>query len=268
MKTSFSTLGCPNWPLAEILSAARDLGYDAIELRGLGNDICLPASREFQSENADKVLSELRAKRLFISCISTECELQKDNPEIYSEVRAYIDFAKKFNTPCIRLLGDTNPWPGEAVDIARVSRNLKALVPYAQEAGVTLLIESNGVFSNTALLKSVLDDAASPFAAALWDINHPVRYGGESPAKTYENIGGYIRHVHVKDSKPENGKLAYKMLGYGDLPLKEAFSILKTNGYDGCISLEWTKRWNTELEEPGIVFSHFIYAVKNLWNEA
>lgn len=268
MKTSFSTLGCPNWPLAEILSTAKDLGYDGIELRGLGEDICLPNSRIFQSSNAENVKAELKRKGLYITCISTECELQKKNPEIIPQARAYIDLAEKFGSPYIRLLGDTNPWPGENVDAALVEKNLKSLIPYAEKAGVTLLIESNGVFSNTALLKELLDKIASPFAAALWDINHPVRYGSETPAETYGNIGTYVRHVHVKDSKPENGKLAYKMLGYGDLPLREAFSILKSNGYDGCISLEWTKRWNTELEEPGIVFSHFIYAVKKMWNEA
>ena len=28
--------------------------------------------------------------------------------------------------------------------------------------------------------------------------------------------------------------------------------------YDGTVSLEWVKRWNPDLEEPGIVFAHFM----------
>ena len=35
MKLAFSTLGCPGWMWRDILSAAADLGYDGIEMRGL-----------------------------------------------------------------------------------------------------------------------------------------------------------------------------------------------------------------------------------------
>ena len=33
MKLAFSTLGCPNWGVDEILEAARTNGYDGVELR-------------------------------------------------------------------------------------------------------------------------------------------------------------------------------------------------------------------------------------------
>lgn len=72
----------------------------------------------------------------------------------------------------------------------------------------------------------------------------------------------------IKDSIRENGVLHYKMVGYGDLPISDCFRMLKNNGYDGFISLEWTKRWNMELEDAGIVFSHFAYAVRRLWEKA
>ncbi|NLG53192.1 MAG: sugar phosphate isomerase/epimerase, partial [Clostridiales bacterium] len=38
--------------------------------------------------------------------------------------------------------------------------------------------------------------------------------------------------------------------------------------YNGYLSLEWTKRWDKELEDAGIVFSHFAYMARRLWNEA
>ena len=28
-------------------------------------------------------------------------------------------------------------------------------------------------------------------------------------------------------------------------------------GFDGFFSLEWVKRWNPDLQEPGIVFAHY-----------
>jgi fatty-acyl-CoA synthase len=98
--------------------------------------------------------------------------------------------------------------------------------------------------------------------AALWDIHHPYRYVGEKPSETVSNLGGYIRYVHVKDSVMENGKAMYKLMGYGDLPVKEMLSELRGMGYEGYVSLEWVKRWASNLEEAGIVFPHFARYMK------
>ena len=48
------------------------------------------------------------------------------------------------------------------------------------------------------------------------------------------------------------------MMGYGDVPVFDALKILKTASYSGFITLEWVKRWNKELQEPGIVFYHYV----------
>ena len=55
-----------------------------------------------------------------------------------------------------------------------------------------------------------------------------------------------------------NGKVSYRMMGYGDVPLKSVLKELGRIGYKGYLSLEWLKRWNPELQEPGIVFAHFV----------
>ena len=83
----------------------------------------------------------------------------------------------------------------------------------------------------------------------LWDINHPYRFNGESIETTLKNLGGRICYVHIKDSVVQNGVTKYKMLGYGDIPVKDALRGLK-------------KVWEPDLEEPGIVFSQFISTIK------
>ena len=55
----------------------------------------------------------------------------------------------------------------------------------------------------------------------------------------------------------QNGKLQYRMMGYGDVPVFDALKLLDENGYTGFVSLEWLKRWCPDLQEPGIVFAHF-----------
>lgn len=264
MKLSFSTLGCPKWSWSEILSAASDLGYDGIELRGLNNEMYMPGSDYFSDDKINSTVDRMKRLGLEIPCITSDCNLFLSDRDYVSETKEYIDLAKKTGAKYIRVLGDKAPEPGTGVNEELVKARLAELAPYAEEAGIGLLVESNGIYADTKKLRKLLDEIASPAVAALWDINHPFRYFGESPEETYKNIGKYIKHIHVKDSRIENGKTVYKMLGYGDLPIKEAVSVLKNNGYDGYISLEWTKRWNEELEDAGIVFSHFIYAAKKM----
>ncbi len=54
------------------------------------------------------------------------------------------------------------------------------------------------------------------------------------------------------------------VLREGDLPLAELASVLRDGGYDGWASLEWVKKWQSDLEEPGVVFPHFIGAAREI----
>ena len=262
MKFSFSTLGCPDWTWGEILSAAKDIGYDGIELRGILDDIFMPRLRIFTSDYIDKTVDQLGKYGLEVACIATECYLHRTDKDYIAMTKDYIALAKSLNCKYIRVLGDTDPQPGENVDKPLVLQRLQELAPFAQDAGVCLLVESNGVFADTKELKSLIEKVDSSSVRVLWDINHPIRNFGESVEQTFENIGKYVRHVHIKDSVVESGRLAIKMLGYGNLPVGRCIGILKDNGFDGYVSLEWTKRWNQELEDAAIVFEHFLNTIK------
>ncbi len=268
MKLCFSTVGCPSWSWSEILSVAKDLSLDGVELRGIGKNLYLPQNDLFSPENIDKVRADLTKSGLEVSCLTTEVLLHSRDLNYLASARMYIALAANLDVPYIRLLADTSPAPVGDIDEELVLSRLKTLAPIAQASGVTLLVETNGVYADTAKLARLIEAVDSPAVGVLWDIHHPYRYFGESPTVSYENIGKYTHHVHVKDSILDNGTLRYKMLGYGDLPIAECLSILKANNYDGYISLEWTKRWNQELEDAGIVFSHFAYAIKSMWNKA
>lgn len=136
-----------------------------------------------------------------------------------AEVRAYIEAAESIGTPYVRVLGDLNPAPDGDVDDEAVLAALRALLPYAEEKGVTLLVETNGVYSDTARLRALLDRAPSDNVGALWDVHHPYRFAGESPEKTVQNLGMYIKHVHIKDSAvTADGSVEYRLMGEGDLP--------------------------------------------------
>lgn len=259
MKLGFSTLGCPDFDWNDIYSMAKDLGFDGIEIRGLGKEIFAVKAKPFTESELPYTLKKLSELRLEIPCLSSGCclkfpEKAEDN---HKEIMQYIDLASKTGTKYVRILGDLKPEPEGEVDDQIVIAAIKRLVPLAEEKGVTLLVETNGVYADTARLCKLLEQIPSDSVGALWDMHHPYRYAGEKPGKTVQNLGAYIKYVHIKDSIMENGTVQYRMMGEGDLPIDEMMMALRSINYDGYVSLEWVKRWAADLDDAGIVFPNF-----------
>ena len=262
MKLSFSTLGCPDYGWTEIYTLAKDCGFHGIEMRGLGGDIFSVHASPFRPENLARTKAELKRLKLEICCLSSGCALKfaDRHNESIEELKEYIALASALETPYIRVLGDLTAEPGEDFPDEYVIEPMKILAPIAEEAGVTLLIETNGVYSDTARLADVLAQIGSDSVAALWDWNHPYRYNGESPETTIKNLGAFIKHCHIKDSVVENGQVVYKLVGEGDLPkMEEYMKALRSLNYEGYISLEWLKQYAPDLSEAGIVFPHYVH---------
>lgn len=258
MNLAFSTLGCPSWSFDDILTVGKDLGYNAIEIRGVDRELYAPNIKAFSDENIDKTLERLKKLGLKICMLTSGASLAiySKREEALTEGKAYIDLAEKLGVKYIRVMSTDQPQP-DGGDIKQCKKLYTELCEYGLNKGVVPLMETNGMFADTKLLAEFLN-GMNGLGGALWDINHPYRFMGESIETTFKNLGNKIKHVHLKDSVAVNGGTTYKMLGQGDIPLKEAFLLLKDNGFKGYYSLEWVKRWNQNLEEPGIVFSHYI----------
>ncbi|MCL2766666.1 MAG: AMP-binding protein [Peptococcaceae bacterium] len=259
MKLAFSTLGCPDFGWADIYTMAMDFGFDGIEVRGLGDDIFSVKGKPFTNAALPETIKQLKAMRLEITCLSSGCALKyRDMAEKHhDELVGYIELAEKLGVPYIRILADRDVYPDGEVDDTLIVDSLKALAPIAERKDVTLLVETNGVYSDTSRLARLLADVASDHVAALWDIHHPYRVSNEPPETTVENLGAYIKYVHAKDSVIENGQLVYKFIGEGDLPIPQIMNALRSINYEGYVSLEWVKKWAPELSDAGIVFPHF-----------
>jgi fatty-acyl-CoA synthase len=259
MKIAFSTLGCPDFSWSDIYSMAKDLAFDGIEIRGLGDEIFTVKAPPFMDNQLPETIGLLKRLRLEIPCLSSGCCLKfADRAGLnHAEIVAYIELANKLKTPYVRVLADQHPQVDGSVDDAVVLEALQKLAPVAEAAGVTLLVETNGVYADTARLARLLDQVASDAVAALWDIHHPYRFFGEAAGATVKNLGAYIRHVHVKDSVTDGKTVSYRLMGEGDLPIDDMMLALNSINYDGYISLEWVKRWSLDLDDAGIVFPHF-----------
>ena len=261
MKFAFSTVGCPDYQWSDVYSMAKDLGYDGIEVRGLGREFSTFNMQPFSEGEVGLTVKKLAELRLSIPCLSSGCVLKfaDKREENLAQLKDYIHLAQKLNCPYVRVMGDYGAAPDGDVDDEVVASQLRELIPLAEECGVTLLLETNGAYADTARLRDLLTDLASDNVAALWDMHHPYRFMHESPEQSLQNLGTYIKHVHIKDSVIQDGRLVYQLMGDGDLPIADMMMALRSINYEGYVSLEWVRYWNRDMYDAGVVFPQYIH---------
>lgn len=266
MKISFSTLGCPEWSFENIFATAKDLGYDGVEIRGVKNELDGSRIPQLSPENAPKTKEWLAKKGLEISCLTSACYMNDKNTEADTlyQAKAYVDTASDAGIKYVRLLADYGPEQSGEIDAKFAAGQIKKVAQYAAKKNVEILVETNGYFANSKRMAALIDEIGEQNVGVLWDIHHPYRYFKETPEYTIETIGDLVRHVHIKDSRIIDGKLKYEMVGAGDLPVEACVKKLLDIGYDGHYSLEWVKRWDLSLEEPGIAFANYISYMRDL----
>ncbi len=257
MKLCFSTLGCPRMDFGDILSISADLNYDGVEIRGIGSVIDAPDISVFSPAKYVATKETLAKVGIDIAILSSACYLHKDSwaQSDFALAKRYCDTAQMMGIKYVRVLADENPAPGDEIDDATVAHNLKNIADYAQKVGVKILVETNGAYADTARLKKLIEGLQN--VGVIWDIHHPHRFFAQTPEQCMDNIGQYICHVQIKDSSKTADGFKYEMVGEGDVPIKECVALLEAADYAGYYSLEWVKRWNSELEEPGIAFAHY-----------
>lgn len=268
MKLAFSTLGCPGWSWNEIFATAKDLGLDGIEVRGVGKEMYAPKAKPFLPENINTTIEKSKNGNIEICMLTSGATLGIGNgEEAVSEAKEYVDLAAKLGVKYIRVMIANHPEPMEGENLKQGKLLYQQLCEYAATKNVSPLIETNGELANSEVMREFMSGISAENAGVLWDIHHPYRFFEETPAETYENIGRWVRYIHVKDSIGDANDVQYRMMGYGNVPVLDTLKILNDNGYNGYVTLEWVKRWNPDLQEPGIVFSHFVNYMRCLFNQ-
>jgi sugar phosphate isomerase/epimerase len=266
VKIAFQTLACPDWSWERILDEAQRMGYDGIEMRGLQGEMYLPKAAPFRPDRLDETKADLRRRGLSICCLDSSCSFHDPakTDTALEEGRQYIDLAVKLEVPFIRVFGDLLPsHVDRAVTVSRIAAGLTELGRYAEGKGVTVLLETHGDIHNAEIIQSIFARTESAAVGLLWDFEHPYLHG-EEPETTFGQLSGYIKHTHVKDAKklPEGKKLC--LIGDGDVPVANIIALLKENGYQGWLSLEYEKKWVPDLEEPEVSLPAFMAYVKNI----
>lgn len=270
---AFSTLGCPKWEWKAILNHASEWGYAAIELRGLLGQMDLTKRAEFSGDRIKESLKDLEALDLRISDLGSSANLHdpdaaKRTPQL-DEAKRFIDLAQRLKAPYVRVFGNNivKDQPKQAT-LDRIIAGLKELGLHARGSGVKVLMETHGDFPDSPTVLQIMQGAAMPEVGVLWDAHHTCVTGKEKPADTYQRLGPYIHHTHLKDSTQNGTEIHYVLVGKGTVPLRETVMVLARNKYRGYYCYEWEKAWHPEIEEPEIAFPHYAKTVGGYLQEA
>jgi sugar phosphate isomerase/epimerase len=268
----FSTLGCPKWEWEKILAVAAEHGYAALELRGLMGQMDLTKRPEFAPDRIEQTKKDVASRNLKISCLGASSHMHETDPARRAaqmdEGRRFIDLASQLGVPYVRVFGDKLiPNASREESVRQVAAGLRELGEYAAPKNVTVILESHGDYTDSPTLAAILQQAGGKGVAFLWDAHHTFAASGEPPDVTVKQLGRFIRHTHLKDSKKTGSSdpakaREYVLTGDGDVPVRDQVRQLVKMGYRGYYSFEWEKMWHPEIPDPEIAIPHFAKVIR------
>ena len=136
-----------------------------------------------------------------------------------------------------------------------ISGCCREVTEYAEKKGVVTCFENHGFFTQgSERCEKLLEAVAHPNFGMLIDIGNFV-CADEDPGQAVGRLAKYAVHVHVKDFHLKPGNLEHPgdgwnrsrggnyyrgaIIGQGDVYPRRAIDILKRNGYDGYVSMEF-----------------------------
>ena len=247
MKLSYSTRGWKDLTWDSLLDIAEEMDFAGIEVYKLIGDKGLYVKGEaFNQYNIAATTRQLRDRKLSIPVFDGTYDLT--NPEEIEDIKKIIDIAAYMRVDYVGI-GTVNE------DEDAIKSAVSELLPIAREKNVTLLLETEGIYSDTKKLCELLDGFADDNLAALWELHHTFRYADEEPKETIRNLGAYVKHVHLCDS---DDKETYNLIGEGSAPIKEFMDALYSIDYAGFISLEWKPQYMEDLDDYEVIFPYFV----------
>lgn len=267
MKLAFSTLGCPEWTLEQVAAAARNLGYQGIELRALGGSINLLERPELQGSAIEQTRAFLQDQSLSICCVDTSCSFDAVDEKIREEnleiALHHCELAAALGAPLIRVF--PNEIPAGATREETRDRIVASLREVAKRApsGVRVGLETHGDFARGHAAAEITRLVDQWNIGLIWDVANALA-AGDSIEESARAVAPYLMHVHLRDARAVAGREHWLpvLAGRGAVPFAETIDALHGLAYEGYVTFEWEKYWHPEIEEPEVAFADFATAMK------
>jgi 2-keto-myo-inositol isomerase len=236
-KLALHTWTLDSTPLSQVLKIARDVGWNAIELRRIDFNRALAAGRTVR-----EVLDEVRASGLAVSCVGVELGwMLAEGDERHRLFRVFEESCRwAAILGCKTVMSPVDKGKG---DDARAAASVREAGAVAQRNGVRLALEFNALCEYWNTLPHVRDlvrHAGHPGCGLLVDTYHLGKSGAapdDIDALAPEEIA-YVQYSDVPRSPQPGANTDRLPPGQGTVPFKEFFGRFAKRGYTGYMSYE------------------------------
>ena len=234
-----------DYSLEQILSAAKEIGYDFVEL-SIDESPERLARLDWSKSERDtlrQVISDtgipfwgmgVSAHRKY-PLGSVSADTRQRGLEILFQS---INLAVELGLRVIQIMGyDAFYEPSNEVTQSYYLEGLKAGVHWASAAGVMLALENvdHELVDSVEKAMSFVKEIDSPWFNVYPDIGNMAAFGYD-PLGQIPLAEGYLVGVHVKDTRP--GEVRGVPLGKGIVPFQESFQLLSRMGFTGPLVME------------------------------
>jgi len=239
-------------PLAQAMTEAKELGFDAIELCIAGEGVLTDQTTQAQCQEiialADKIGIEIAS---LASGESWGSSPTASDPAVRRKI---IDFTKK-GLQVARWLGtDAYLFVPGAVEVfflpdaeivsydtcyERARESISELVETAEKLQVSLALENvwNKFLLSPLEMRDFIDSFGSDQVGCYFDVGNVLLTG--FPEQWIRILGKRIKRVHIKDFKKSVGTVeGFVDLEEGDVDFEAIKEALKEIGYDGYVTAE------------------------------
>jgi sugar phosphate isomerase/epimerase len=267
----FSTLGCPQYNLEQVMAMAKGHGFTGLELRFLKGQNTLHELPEFNPTEVEikRTKERIAEQGLEVVCVDTSVRFASpdrlEREKQLEMARVYMDIAQQLGAPYIRVFGGPIPQDQDREEATRrIAEGLAGMAGESERYGVMPLLEIHDSFCTSEQIEKLFSYATHPRLGLLWDFLHSHRHG-EHFEDTYRAFSDRIKLIHVKDSAQYSAAgFDLKLPGQGNVPIAEFVAFLKRAGYEGYVNFEWEKAWHPEIEEPEVAIPAFSEYMKPL----
>jgi len=117
MKLAFTTLGCPDWTLDQVLAGAKEYGFDGVDFRGCDGVMDLWTLPEF-STALPQTAERIRSAGLAVPCVSSSGRLLVDDAAAREAsldgFARFVDIGAALGADKVRVFGGFNGERSEA----------------------------------------------------------------------------------------------------------------------------------------------------------
>jgi sugar phosphate isomerase/epimerase len=273
MKLAFSTLGCPDWNLDQIVETAERLGYQGVELRAVGGSLDLLARLEFSREQLGATRALFTESNVDICCVDTSCTFHSpDQQERSTQVDIalkHAELAAELGAPLIRVFPDKIQ-PGCSREETR-DYIVESLAQVAERLPfeVDVALETHGDFAKAESAVEIVRLVNHPQVTLIWDVANSLS-AGDSIENAGATVWPYLSHIHLRDARPvpDSEHWLPVLAGTGNVSFAETLVAIGSLNYDGYVSFECEKYWHPEIEEPEVAMPDFINAIRKLQSES